>query len=65
MHIRTNASLPMQLSFDEAAEREYVNEDMARVGAAPGRSNAIDDGSQTPVRNLDDAEINKMVQETK
>ena len=44
MQIRRGDSLPMRLSFDEAAEREYVNvaeqEDNARSK----------DGGQTPVR---------------
>ena len=48
--VRANDSLPMQLSFDEAAEREYVNED-ARAMAEPDKTpvREFGDGMQSPV----------------
>merc|ERR1712139_288403 len=65
MYIQQNADMPMQLSFDEAANREYVNtlaEDGqnpygARQGMRLGVDTAYGDddlGDKTPVRSLDD-----------
>jgi len=60
IYIQQNADMPMQLSFDEAANREYVNT-MADDGVQKGPSHDYqfkddddDGGDKTPVRALDD-----------
>lgn len=65
MYIQQNADLPMQLSFDEAANREYVNtlaeDGQNAAGGRQGMRLSLDPyqrdddlGDKTPARSLDD-----------
>lgn len=57
MIIQQNADLPMQLSFDEAANREYVNTLIEDGARRVDNDNDLNDGDKTPVGNIDDDDM--------
>lgn len=62
MMIRAAESLPMALSFDEAAQRDYVNVEQQAPGLADQLESPTVEGLKTPIRELDEQEANEVMQ---